>query len=445
MCHSKSMKVAYLHALKWVANNLGALMSSKIQAVKGMNDLLPGQIERWHHVEAMLRDVAWRYGYQEIRTPVVEKTDLFRQSIGDQTDIVEKEMYVFDDAGDVSLALRPEATASTVRAGNQHGLFHNQRQRLWYMGPMFRRERPQKGRYRQFHQFGIEAFGWPGADIDAEVIRVGARIWKELGVSDVSLQLNTLGNAKTRATFRSALHGYLSEHKSELDADSLRRLDRNPLRILDSKVQTTRNIVDNAPSILDFLDSESRQNFDALCDSLSGSGIEPKINIRLVRGLDYYTSTVFEWVTDQLGSQSAVCAGGRYDGLVEQRGGHSTPAVGFAMGIERLVELIAVQQSYAHLQLLDVYLISMIDQQLAVNLGELLRDAGIRVCEHCGGGKIKQQMKRADASGARYALIVGELEQSKNSVQVKDLRGDGGQQLVRQSELVGYLKQCLSM
>ncbi len=418
-------------------------MDRKIQAVKGMNDLLPGQVELWHHVEATLREVAWSYGYQEIRTPVIEKTELFKQSIGDQTDIVEKEMYVFDDAGNVSLALRPEATASTVRAGNQHGLFHNQQQRLWYMGPMFRRERPQRGRYRQFHQFGIEAFGWPQFDIDAEVIRVGARIWKQLGVKDISLQLNTLGSPETRVAFRTALSAFLTQHKSDLDQDSLRRLERNPLRILDSKIPTTQQILENAPSILDFLDRESRLNFDNLCESLIQSGIVPNINIRLVRGLDYYTSTVFEWVTDQLGAQSAVCAGGRYDGLIEQRGGKPTPAVGFAMGIERLVELISLQGSLQPKAIHDVYLISMLDQQLAADLGEQLRDAGIRVCEHCGGGKIKNQMKRADASGARFAVIIGEQEQRDQSVQVKDL-GSGEQNQIDRSGLVKYLTTRLS-
>ena len=418
-------------------------MGQKIQSVKGMNDLLPGQIEIWHRAEEVLRNVAWRYGYQEIRTPIVEKTELFKQSIGDQTDIVEKEMYVFEDAGEVSLALRPEATASTVRAGNQHGLFHNRQQRLWYMGPMFRRERPQKGRYRQFHQFGIEAFGWGGADIDAEVIRVGARIWKELGISEISLQLNTLGSPEARTEYRDALQQYFSDNEKSLDEDSVRRLHRNPLRILDSKVAATQEIVEQAPSILGFLDRDSRSNFDRLCESLENSGIKPIINTRLVRGLDYYTSTVFEWVTDKLGAQSAVCAGGRYDGLVEQRGGRPTPAVGFAMGIERLVELMAVQKLHRDQSVLDVYLISMMDQQVAVELGEQLRDKGIRVCEHCGGGKIKNQMKKADSSGAHYAIIVGQDEIEQDSVQLKDLRS-GEQQKIAREDLVQFLTKQLA-
>jgi len=409
-----------------------------------MNDLLPGRIEIWHKVEALLRDVAWRYGYQEIRTPIVEKTELFKQSIGDQTDIVEKEMYVFDDAGDVSLALRPEATASTVRAGNQHGLFYHQHQRLWYMGPMFRRERPQKGRYRQFHQFGIEAFGWPGTDIDAEVIRLGARIWKELGVDGVSLELNTLGSPETRQRYRDALHQFLSKHIDALDSDSLRRLDRNPLRVLDSKVSSTQEIVAQAPSILDFLEQNCRQDFEDLCESLELEGIKPNVNPRLVRGLDYYTSTVFEWVTDQLGAQSAVCAGGRYDGLVEQRGGQSTPAVGFAMGLERLVELVAIQKNQDIQNFLDVYLVSIVSHRITVALGEELRDAGIRVCEHCGGGKLKNQIKKADSSGSRYAIIIGDEEVQNDTVQLKDLRGDGTQIQVNRSALVATLKQKLS-
>ena len=418
-------------------------MADKIQGVKGMKDLLPGQIELWHRVEEVLRSIAWRYGYQEIRTPIVESTALFKQSIGDQTDIVEKEMYVFDDAENTSLALRPEATASTVRAGNQHGLFHNQQQRLWYMGPMFRREKPQKGRYRQFHQFGIESFGYPGPDIDAEVVRVGARVWRELGVKHVSLQLNTLGSPAARNRYRDALKDYFSQHREQLDSDSRRRLERNPLRILDSKVPATQKIVENAPSILDFIDVDDRDNFDRLCESLTAFGVEPEINTTLVRGLDYYTSTVFEWVTDQLGAQSAVCAGGRYDGLVEQRGGRPTPGVGFAMGMERLVELLAQQETVTP-DLLDVYLISMVGQDAAVELGETMRDQGLRVCEHCGGGKMKAQMRRADASGARFAVILGEEERQKKMVTLKDLRHTGEQQQIAEQEISAKIMARLS-
>ena len=416
-------------------------MNSRIQAVRGMNDLLPAQIGQWHRVESVLRDVAWRYGYQEIRTPVLEKTELFRQAIGDQTDIVEKEMYVFEDAGGVSLALRPEATASTVRAGNEHGLFHNRQERLWYLGPMFRRERPQKGRYRQFHQFGIEAFGWPGPDVDAEVIRVANRVWEELEVADVRLHLNTLGSEQSRTRYRSALRDYFAAHADRLDEDSRRRLDRNPLRILDSKVPETRQIVKAAPSIMDFLEPGEAAYFESLVNSLSRSGIEPVIDDRLVRGLDYYTGTVFEWVTDQLGSQDAVCAGGRYDGLVASRGGRPTPAVGFAMGLERLVELMNVQNVRGDDSGLDVYVISMACQQTAVEIGEALRDAGYRVCEHCGGGKLSNRMKRADRSGARFAVVVGEEEQADGSVQLKDLRGGRGQVRVPRESLVQTMRE----
>lgn len=414
-------------------------MSIKIQAVKGMNDLLPGKVELWHQVEQVLREAAWSYGYQEIRTPILEKTELFKQSIGDQTDIVEKEMYVFEDASDTSLALRPEATAATVRAGNQHGLFHNQQQRLWYMGPMFRRERPQKGRYRQFHQFGIEAFGWTGPDIDAEVIRVGARIWKNLGVENIRLKLNTLGSPEARERYRHALHQYFSNCRDQLDSDSLRRLERNPLRILDSKVESTVALVEAAPSILEYLDEDSKRSFESLCESLTQSGISIDVDNRLVRGLDYYTSTVFEWVTDQLGAQSAVCAGGRYDQLVEHRGGRATPAVGFAMGVERLVELIAVEQKSSTDEFLDAYVISLCGQQHAVDITERLRDAGIRACEHCGGGKLKSQMKKADQSGASFAVIVGEDEVATQSVQLKILRGEGGQEQIKREQLVEVL------
>lgn len=414
-------------------------MSGKIQAVKGMNDLLPGDITHWHQVERVLRDVAWCYGYQEIRTPILEKTELFKQSIGDQTDIVEKQMYVFQDAGEVSLAMRPEATASTVRAGIQHGLFHNQQQRLWYMGPMFRREKPQKGRYRQFHQFGVEAFGLPGADIDAEVIRISARVWKELGVSNVSLQLNTLGSRETRLKWRDALTTYFTEHRDNLDQDSLRRLGHNPLRILDSKAPQTIALVDDAPSIIDLLDDEARRNFEALCESLEHSSIAVNINPRLVRGLDYYTSTVFEWITDRLGAQSAVCAGGRYDGLIEARGGRATPGVGFAMGIERLVELMHAEAAHQPVTSFDTYVISLVDQQPAVDTAERLRDHGIGAVEHCGGGKLKNQMKKADASGARFAVIIGEQEIAAKAVQLKDLRGDGSQHAVAIDDLPSTL------
>ncbi len=418
-------------------------MSDKIQSVKGMNDLLPGQTGDWHQVESVLRAVARCYGYEEIRTPVLEKTELFRQSIGDQTDIVEKEMYVFEDAGDVSLALRPEATASTVRAGIQHGLFHNRQQRLWYLGPMFRRERPQKGRYRQFYQFGVEAFGWSGPDVDAEVIRLAARIWRELGITGLALEINTLGSAGTRARYRSALRDYFIRHVDHLDEDSRRRLDRNPLRILDSKVPQTQQIVEQAPSIIDFLEPDARQDFDRLVASLTQSGIKPHINPRLVRGLDYYTGVVFEWVTSELGAQSAVCAGGRYDDLVAAHGGRATPGVGFALGLERLVELRSVQGIHGDGDPSDVYVISLDDQQWAAEMAETLRNARYRVIEHCGGGKLSKCLKRADQSGARFAVVVGEQERSEGSVQLKDLRADRGQRRILAVDLVSALSAAM--
>ncbi len=417
-------------------------MSSKIQGVRGMNDLVPEDIGTWHIVEAALRKIGWQYGYQEIRTPMLEKTALFKQSIGDQTDIVEKEMYTFTDSGEESLSLRPEATASTVRACIQHGLLYNTRQRLWYLGPMFRRERPQKGRFRQFHQFGIEAFGWPGPDIDSEIIRVGERIWRDLGVEGISLQINTLGSDSSRADYRNSLKNYFLDFIDQLDEDSVRRLERNPLRILDSKVKETIRIVGGAPSILDSLGDDERRHFDGICDSLDASGIQFSINPKLVRGLDYYTSTVFEWVTDQLGAQSAVCAGGRYDALVANRGGKDTPAIGFAMGVERLIELVNIQGKH---KIDEQNLIYMIDTNNDISesamLAESLRNAGYRVISHFGGGKMKSQIKKADQSGATVAIIVGESEKQLGVVQIKKLRENTPQSEVPVGQLVGWCKQ----
>ena len=432
-------------------------MAEKLQGVRGMNDLLPEQIGVWHRVEAVLREVGWGYGYQEIRTPVLEKTELFKQSIGDHTDIVEKEMYTFIDSGDENLALRPEATASTVRACNQHGLLHNQQQRLWYLGPMFRRERPQKGRYRQFHQFGIEAFGWPGPDIDAEVIRVGARIWEQLQISGIRLQLNTLGSPKISLAYRTALQAYFQQHREHLDPDSLRRLDKNPLRILDSKVAATVEVVAEAPDILSFLDDEARKHFDGMCQSLTRCGIEFAVNPRLVRGLDYYTGTVFEWVSGDLGAQNAVCAGGRYDQLVALRGGRPTPAVGFALGLERVVELVRGQVSPDNELATagtDIYVTSGGDEagnqagnqvsnqagELAVDVSEALRRGGFSVTTHCGGGKLKKQLKRAHLSGARIAVIAAGHDEV---VQVKHLRNESEQQEIRVEALVDWCRDNL--
>ncbi len=414
-------------------------MSSKIQAVRGMNDLLPDQIEIWHHVESVLREIGWQYGYQEMRTPMLEKTALFKQSIGDQTDIVEKEMYTFTDNGEESLSLRPEATASTVRAAIQHGILHNQQRRIWYMGPMFRRERPQKGRYRQFHQFGIEAFGWAGPDIDVEVIRVGARIWKKLNVDGMTLQINTLGSNKSRQAYRVALQHFLRDHVEQLDEDSTRRLENNPLRILDSKIPETQSILLNAPHILEYLEDVERNHFDGLCESLEYAGIGYTINSKLVRGLDYYTSTVFEWTTDQLGTQNAVCAGGRYNSLVEHRGGKPVDAIGFAVGMERLIELVTKQNTEHH-HANVIYFIDVIESADAgcATIAERLRDNGYRVISHCGGGKLKTQLKRADQSGAEIAFIVGQSERQEDVVLVKHLRTNVEQQKIPVADLVAW-------
>ncbi|MGR3984667.1 MAG: histidine--tRNA ligase [Gammaproteobacteria bacterium] len=413
------------------------MTAQKLQAVRGMNDLLPQHSGAWQRVEAALREVARAYGYREIRTPLVERAELFTQSIGDATDIVEKEMYVFDSA-DERLALRPEATASTVRACNQHGLLHNRQQRLWYLGAMFRRERPQKGRYRQFHQFGVEAFGWPGPDIDAEVIRLGARIWEQLEIGGVRLQLNTLGSPKTRRAYRDALQTYFSEHRGQLDPDSARRLQTNPLRILDSKIAATIEIAAGAPDILAFLDADARAHFDGLCDSLRRCGLQFEVNPRLVRGLDYYTGVVFEWLAAGLGAQNAVCAGGRYDQLVEQRGGRPTPAVGFAMGLERLVELAERGAPEAPAPT-DIYVLSEAEDDCeAVDISESLRRAGFAVTTHCGGGQLKRRMKRADQSGARVAVIAGLA--GAGTARIKPLRSGGEQMQLGIDALVDWCR-----
>lgn len=405
-----------------------------------MNDLLPAQIDIWHQVEAALREIGWRYGYQEIRTPMLEKTALFKQSIGDQTDIVEKEMYTFTDSGEESLSLRPEATASTVRACIEHGALHNRQERYWYMGPMFRRERPQKGRYRQFHQFGIEAFGWSGPDIDGEIIRVGERVWKQLKVQGISLHINTLGSEVSRRKYRAALSAYLSQHKNALDDDSLRRLESNPLRILDSKNLNTQEIIASSPSMMDYLEFEEKQHFDDLCASLEIHSIDYVIDPKLVRGLDYYTSTVFEWTTEQLGAQSAVCAGGRYDTLVGNRGGKPTPAIGFAMGMERLVELVEMQQNIQVEDKNAIYFVDVCDpaSQVSSVLAERLRDNEFRVISHYGGGKLRNQLKRADQSGAAVAIILGDSEYRNETVQIKNLRQNGSQTEVHFDQLIQW-------
>lgn len=408
----------------------------KIQAIRGMNDLLPVDSPSWQYLENTVSETVARYGYREIRFPLLESTDLFKRTIGEVTDIVEKEMYTFDDRNGESLSLRPEGTASCVRACEQHGLLYNQTQRLWYSGPMFRYERPQKGRLRQFHQIGVEAYGMAGPDIDAELILLSARLWRQLGIDDaVSLQINTLGSNAARNDYRVALVDFLSAHKDKLDEDSQRRLLTNPLRILDSKDKNTQALLNAAPSFFDYLDDESRQHFDQLRAILDQAGLSYEVNPRLVRGLDYYSKTVFEWVTDKLGAQGTVCAGGRYDSLVEQLGGKPCPSVGFAMGIERLVLLLQeLDVIPEHVQAkADIYIAGLGDVAVYTSaLAEQLRDQlpQATIIKHCGGGKFKAQLKKADASGARVALIVGEDEAKAGQVTVKFLRQDQPQQTV---------------
>ena len=409
-------------------------MAKTIQAIRGMNDCLPEISGTWQKVESVLRQVVANYGYQEIRTPIVESTDLFKRSIGEVTDIVEKEMYTFEDRNGDSLTLRPEGTASCVRAGNEHGLLYNQQQRLWYMGPMFRHERPQKGRYRQFHQFGVETYGMDGPDIDLEVILLSARLWKAFGIEQhVKLEINTLGSNEARAAYRDTLVAFLKERADQLDEDSLRRLETNPLRVLDSKNPDVQTAIADAPALIDHLDEESKVHFDTLCNRLTQAGIEFEVNPRLVRGLDYYNRTVFEWVTDSLGAQGTVCAGGRYDGLVEQLGGKATPAVGFAMGIERLVLLLTtLTEEGQDTSFADVYVTAMGDdaQSYAIEVAEHLRNAlpTVRIMMHCGGGNFKKQLKRADKTGARLALLLGSDEMQSRVVGIKPLR-DGQEQI----------------
>lgn len=417
----------------------------KIQSIRGMNDLLPDNSPVWQYFEATVARLLQRYGYREIRTPVLEPTELFKRSIGEVTDIVEKEMYTFDDRNGESLTLRPEGTAGCVRACEQHGLLHNQVQRLWYSGPMFRYERPQKGRMRQFHQIGVEVFGLEGPDIDVELLLMTARLWRELGVADaVTLQINSLGTPESRARYRAALVDYLQVYREQLDEDSQRRLTSNPLRVLDSKNPDTQALLVDAPDLQDYLDEASKTHFARVCQLLDDAGIDYEINSRLVRGLDYYSKTVFEWVTDSLGAQGTVCAGGRYDGLVEQLGGKPTPAVGFAMGIERLVLLLdawnAVPDSIA--RQVDAYMVAVGDvQAAALTMAEQLRDAcrGLRLQSHRGGGSFKTQMKKADKSGADIALILGEDEAADGCLTVKFLRAEQPQQTVPLADVVDLL------
>jgi histidyl-tRNA synthetase len=418
-------------------------MSKFIQSIRGMHDVLPDDSHRWQSFEAIIQKLMANYGYREIRMPLVESTDLFCRSIGEVTDIVEKEMYTFEDRNGDKLTLRPEGTASCVRAGIQHGLLHNQIQRLWYSGPMFRHERPQKGRYRQFHQFGVEAYGIATPDIDAELLLISARLWRQLGLKGVRLELNTLGSNETRVSYKQILFEYLNKHIDLLDEDSLRRLETNPLRILDSKNPALKEVLDNAPALLDHLDDESRQQFDKLKASLDTVGIEYTINPRLVRGLDYYCKTVFEWVTDELGAQGTICAGGRYDGLVEQLGGKLTPAIGFALGMERILSLLETQQEQ-QAETIDIYFVLLGEDcetkglQLVEEIREQLPD--VKMIAHCGGGSMKSQMKKADKSGAEIALILGEDELKNTQVTVKYLREKKEQESVDFEKVTTFLQ-----
>ena len=416
-------------------------MSKTIQSVRGMNDLLPEQVAQWQCVEAAIRDVTASYGYREIRTPILERSELFYRSIGEQTDIVEKEMYTFADRNGDSLTLRPEATASCVRAAIHNGLVHNRSERLWYLGPMFRHERPQKGRYRQFHQFGIEAQGWPGPDVDAEVILLGDRLWKQLGLDDVQLEINTLGSSRSRASYREALQAFLIGHKKDLDENSQRRLESNPLRVLDSKDPQTQAILQNAPDLMSYLAPQEIDNFQRLLELLAAGGVRPKINNRLVRGLDYYTGPVFEWVTDRLGAQNAICAGGRYDGLFAELGGRDVPAAGFACGMERLLELVVQGGLAFKEEVADVWLVLLgADAESAgFTLAESLRDRGLRAICNCGGGSISQQLRRADRSEARFAGVIGEEELRDSHVTIKPLRDGSSQVRMAREDVAEYL------
>ncbi len=422
-------------------------MNSKPRAIRGMNDILPGVSDTWRYLESVVQDIVRSYGYSEIRLPLLEHTDLFKRSIGEVTDIVEKEMYTFSDRNGESLTLRPEATAGMVRAGMTNGLFHNQKQKLWTSGPMFRYEKPQAGRYRQFYQFDVEAVGYDGPDVDAELIIMSARMWQQLGISKISLQINSLGTPESRVRYREALVEYFSSVKNALDEDSIRRLEQNPLRILDSKNPDMQAIVEAAPVMLDFLDEESAEHYDGLKALLDAAGVTYVENPRLVRGLDYYSRTVFEWVTDALGSQGAVCSGGRYDTLVEKLGGRATPAVGWAMGIERFVALYEACGGEAPASNADVYIAALGNGTLerAFALAEELRDSisGIQVDMNLGGGSFKSQMKRADKSGAAFALILGEQELADDCVGLKPMRSADEQSSVALDDLAETLAQKL--
>ncbi|AWX14197.1 histidine--tRNA ligase [Mergibacter septicus] len=424
-------------------------MAKTVQAIRGMNDCLPSDTPLWQWVEGQVRDVLASYGYAEIRMPIVESTPLFARAIGEVTDVVEKEMFTFNDRDNESLTLRPEGTAGCVRAGIEHGLLYNQEQRLWYMGPMFRYERPQKGRYRQFHQVGVEIFGIANPEIDAELILLTARLWKALGILDhVTLQLNSIGSLEARKNYREALVAFLQNHLDILDEDCKRRLTTNPLRILDSKNERVQEVLNQAPKLHDYLDQDSKEHFTQLCHLLDQLGIQYEINQKLVRGLDYYNKTVFEWVTTALGAQGTVCGGGRYDGLVAQLGGHATCGVGFAMGLERLVLL--VQDVSPRIELakpVDIYVVynGTGTTVTAFEIAEKLRSEleNCRVMLHCSGGNFKKQFKRADKSGAKFAIVLGESEVLNGEVIVKDLLNGEEQQKMAITTLTDYLAKVL--
>ena len=423
-------------------------MTEIIEPLRGMNDVLPDEARWWRRVESAARDVFARYGYQEIQVPLLERTALFKRAIGEYTDIVEKEMFTFEDRDGDSLALRPEATASICRAAISNGLVHNQRHRLFTMGPMFRGERPQKGRYRQFHQIDAEAIGYEGPDVDAELILLSARLWRELGIERVRLELNSLGTPESRGVYREALKAYFTASLSLLDADSVRRLDGNPLRILDSKNPALASLIANAPVLGDYLDAASREHFEGLKARLTAAGVPFVLNPRLVRGLDYYSRTVFEWTTDALGSQNAICSGGRYDGLIGQLGGAPTPAVGWALGIERIILLMKELGASPAAETPHVYCVlsGPAAQERGFALAERLRDAlpWLRVETGLGGGSFKSQFKRADKSGARLALVIGEDEIAAGAAAVKRLRGEGGQEQCPFGELPERLARLLA-
>ena len=420
-------------------------MAKNIQAIRGMNDCSPTESPLWQWIEGQVRQILSSYGYSEVRMPIVESTPLFARAIGEVTDVVSKEMYTFWD-NDEQLTLRPEGTAGCVRAAIEHGWIYNNEQRLWYMGPMFRHERPQKGRYRQFHQAGVEVFGIATPEIDAELIILTARLWKALGIDQhVSLQLNSIGSLEARANYRSALVAFLENHQDLMSEEEKERLVKNPLRILDTKNQALQDVLDGAPKLLDYLDDESREHFAQLCDLLDAVGIQYEINPKLVRGLDYYNKTVFEWVTSALGAQGTVCGGGRYDGLVEQLGGHATSGVGFAMGLERLVLLVQeVNKSIPVKSAVDIYVVYQGEGTTlaAFQLAEKLRSElpHLSTMLHCSGGNFKKQFKRADKSGATLALVLGESEVQNNQVVVKHLLGVAEQQTIDVANLIEHVK-----